>query len=405
LGAMPTTTFTKAAVTNTWASANSATNTIVLDDVSSFSVGDTVKSSGTADVSGIVGSTDYKIKSIDVATKAITLVPGATADGDVGTTTEVGLTYQAESGSLGTTANTYFLSGGVGTSGSALTTLSHTVEVVQLSNNTDPVPSFGGRVSNLMVFDADISNDGATYDVDASESLYTDHLLVSWNGSFMNNSIDVLSRTTVPVYNVTDTTINGTFLTLKARVSMNNEELVDAMKTKMAEEYEHPGQASVDVVLNGETVGTFARVDTAGMFSNVAEERLKNPVKDLIIPHMVDEDAVFKALYNKTCAGVSNETKRNLCNLKPTDVSVWNSQDEECAKNSRERTADCSGGVRLEVLAPNEWLAANLNESLQEWSEDPALMMADIDLYSKDMHIDQSNLTVQPKESLGMFFV
>jgi hypothetical protein len=84
---------------------------------------------------------------------------------------------------------------------------------------------------------------------------------------------------------------------------------------------------------------------------------------------------------------------------------VWNSQDEECAKNSRERTADCSGGVRLEVLAPNEWLAANLNESLQEWSEDPALMMADIDLYSKDMHIDQSNLTVQPKESLGMFFV
>ena len=95
LGTNPATSFTKAAVVGTWSSANANTNIIVLDDVSNLQEGDVVVSNEDVDVSGIFGTTSYKIKSIDFATKGITLVVGVTADDDIGETAAVALTYTA----------------------------------------------------------------------------------------------------------------------------------------------------------------------------------------------------------------------------------------------------------------------------------------------------------------------
>lgn len=58
-----TTSFTQPSVTTTLVQANSITNSITLNNINSLRIGDTLISSKTTDISGILPSTKYKIKS------------------------------------------------------------------------------------------------------------------------------------------------------------------------------------------------------------------------------------------------------------------------------------------------------------------------------------------------------
>ena len=207
----------------------------------------------------------------------------------------------------------------------------------------------------------------------------------------------------VPVYDTVEKEVKGTFVTLKAVASFDNESIASAARENFKKEHGHPGLVSTTVTLtkNNFTLATYVRMNTPGKYENIAEERLKNPVKEQILPSFVDKDVVYKALYNKTCGDASNATMQNLCKLAPTDVAIWNSQNDSCTSASHQRCSECSGGVNIEVLAPNDWLAENINATLKEWSEDSEQMMRDLDLHQKEMRIEIGNLTVEPKESVS----
>ena len=82
-----------------------------------YSVNDIIMTSSTTDVTGLLPSTKYKIKSISQASSGnnndvsssfdLTLVPEATMESNIATTTEVDLQYVPAFGSLGTTKTTF----------------------------------------------------------------------------------------------------------------------------------------------------------------------------------------------------------------------------------------------------------------------------------------------------------
>ena len=84
-------------VTYTWTSVDTAANTISLDTVTGLAVNDLVTSSITTDVSGLIGNTLYRIKSVNTGTKKITLVLGTVAASDVSGTNAISLSTYGSS--------------------------------------------------------------------------------------------------------------------------------------------------------------------------------------------------------------------------------------------------------------------------------------------------------------------
>ena len=82
-----------------------------------YSVNDIIMTSSTTDVTGLLPSTKYKIKSISQASSGnnndvslsfdLTLVPEETMESNIATATEVDLQYVPAFGSLGTTKTTF----------------------------------------------------------------------------------------------------------------------------------------------------------------------------------------------------------------------------------------------------------------------------------------------------------
>ena len=300
------------------------------------------------------------------------------------------------------------------------------ITVEMRKNNTDVS---GNQTKSSSGINGSNSNDG-THALNPADTTN------ATNGNITTNNITTLVNASRTVNH--SVLVNATIVTLQIRVSISNETTASDAMGRIDVESTNPGSVQQTVSSMGSLdvpddifvreddelsqnkdsnrptkIGTTANatnslqvmftMDPRGVldYVDIGKERLKRPLNQEIMPHIDQNDAVFKALQEKICAKAPEEAQKNLCTLAPEDIMARSVVNETCQGDSTKRTADCDNSVELEVASSNEWLAFNLNNTLKEWSEDEELFLRDLNLTQREMQIDNANVSVKRRRDLG----